>query len=76
MVKKRSAVLRAIEALGGPVSTADVVGVRYQSVAKWKRSERVTGLLHAYRLSEASGIPLEDFAKDLEATASASSRRE
>ena len=66
MRKRASAVERAIEALGGPVKTADAVGVRYQSVAAWRKKGAVTNLLLAYRLSKASGIALEEFARDLE----------
>jgi hypothetical protein len=62
------AVERAIEALGGPQKTADAVGVRYQSVAAWRKKGVITSLKLAYRLSKESGIPLEDFARDLENT--------
>jgi hypothetical protein len=63
---RQKAVDRAVAKLGGPVATADRVGVRYQSVYLWQRQGFVSDLVYAYRLAEAAGIDILEFVKDLE----------
>ena len=63
---KHKAVNRAIAKMGGPVATADYLGVRYQTVNLWQKNGCLTDLLHAYRLSKATGIDISEFANDLE----------
>jgi hypothetical protein len=63
---RRKAVDRAIIKLGGPVATADCVGVRYQSVNLWQKKGYISDLLYAYRLAKAAGIDISEFVKDLE----------
>ena len=60
------AVDQAVVKLGGPVATADRVGVRYQSVYLWQKQGYVTDLVYAYRLATASGIDIAEFVKDVE----------
>jgi hypothetical protein len=64
--KRQRAVDQAVENLGGPVATADRVGVRYQSVYLWQKQGFVTDLVYAYRLARASGIDIAEFVRDVE----------
>lgn len=63
---KLKAVDRAVQTLGGPVATADHIGVRYQSVNLWQKKGYISDLLYAYRLAKATGIDISEFVKDLE----------
>jgi hypothetical protein len=63
---RQKAVDRAVAKLGGPVATADRVGVRYQSVNLWQKKSYVSDLVYAYRLAKAAGIDISEFVKDLE----------
>ena len=62
---RQRAVNRAVAKLGGPVATADHVGVRYQSVYLWQRQGYVSDLVYAYRLAKAAGIDISEFVKML-----------
>ena len=72
---KHKAVDRAIEKMGGPVATADYLGVRYQTVNLWQKNGYLTDLLYAYRLSKATGIDISEFANDLELARELDARR-
>lgn len=52
---------QAVAKLGGPVATADFLGIRYQTVNKWRKRGYVADLLYAYRLSKATGIDISEF---------------
>jgi hypothetical protein len=69
------AVDRAIEKLGGPVATADFLGVRYQTVNNWQKKGFVGDLVHAYRLAKAANVDIADFVKDAEEARGASRPR-
>ncbi len=72
---KHKAVDRAIEKMGGPVATADYLGVRYQTVNLWQKNGYLTVLLYAYRLSNAAGLDFLEFANDLESARELDTRR-
>jgi hypothetical protein len=63
---RQKAVDQAVAKLGGPVATADRVGVRYQSVYLWQKQGYVSDLVYAYRLAKAAGIDIAEFVKDVE----------
>ena len=63
-VSRQSAVARAVEAVGGPTKAALLCGVSNGAVHDWLRKGRVTSLRSALKLSEKSGIPIEEFAAD------------
>jgi hypothetical protein len=63
---RQKAVDRAVAKLGGPVATADRLGVRYQSVYLWQKQGYVSDLVYAYRLAEAAGVEILEFVKDVE----------
>ncbi len=58
---EENAVARAITLVGGPTKAARLCGVSNTAVHRWIRSNSVTLLKHALRLSRASGIPIEEF---------------
>jgi len=57
---------RAVAKLGGPVATADFLGVRYQTVNNWRKKGYIADLLYAYRLAKAVGIDISEFVADAE----------
>jgi hypothetical protein len=59
--KKDNAVVRAVSALGGPTKAAGICGVSNTAIHKWMRRGSITLLKHALRLSQASGVPIEEF---------------
>ena len=63
---RQKAVDQAVAKLGGPVATADRVGVRYQSVYLWQKQGYVSDLVYAYCLAKAAGIDIAEFVKDVE----------
>ena len=63
---RQKTVDQAVAKLGGPVATADRVGVRYQSVYLWQKQGYVSDLVYAYRLAKAAGIDIAEFVKDVE----------
>lgn len=64
--RKNNAVARAVSTLGGPTKAAGICGVSNAAVHKWIKRGSVSLLVHALRLSRASGIPIEEFADDQE----------
>lgn len=66
---------RAVAKLGGPVATADFLGIRYQTVNKWRKKGYVADLLYAYRLSKATGIDIAEFVSDLESARELDAKR-
>jgi hypothetical protein len=61
-----AAVDRAVIKLGGPVATADFLGVRYQTVNNWRKKGYIADLAYAHRLARATGIDISEFVNDLE----------
>ncbi len=61
-----AAVDRAVMKLGGPVATADFLGIRYQTVNNWRKKGYIANLAYAYRLAKATGIDISEFVRDLE----------
>ena len=62
----QTAVARAVKAVGGPTKAAILCEVSNAAVHDWLRKGRVTSLRSALKLSEKSGIPIEEFAQDEE----------
>jgi DNA-binding transcriptional regulator YdaS (Cro superfamily) len=58
---EENAVARAVAVVGGPTKAARLCGVSNAAVHRWIRSGSVTLLRHALRLSQASGVPIEQF---------------
>ena len=56
-----NAVARAVAVVGGPTKAARLCEVSNAAVHRWIRSGSVILLRHALRLSQASGIPIEQF---------------
>jgi DNA-binding transcriptional regulator YdaS (Cro superfamily) len=56
-----NSVARAVAAVGGPTKAARLCGVSNAAVHRWIRLGSVTLLRHALRLSQASGVPIEQF---------------
>ncbi len=54
-------VARAVAVVGGPTKAARLCGVSNAAVHRWIRSGSVILLRHALRLSQASGVPIEQF---------------
>ena len=63
---ERTAIARAVDAVGGPTKAAVLCGVSNAAVHDWLRKGRMTSLRSALKLSEKSGIPIEEFAADEE----------
>jgi hypothetical protein len=63
---RKSVVARAVEAVGGRSKAAILCGVSHNAIHNWLRKGRVTSLRSALKLSEKSGIPIEEFAADEE----------
>jgi DNA-binding transcriptional regulator YdaS (Cro superfamily) len=63
---RKSTIARAVDAVGGPTKAALLCGVSNGAVHDWLRKGRVTSLRSALKLSEKSGIPIEEFAEDEE----------
>jgi DNA-binding transcriptional regulator YdaS (Cro superfamily) len=61
---EENAVARAIAVVGGPTKAARLCGVSNAAVHRWIRSGSVILLRHALRLSQASGVPIEQFVGD------------
>jgi hypothetical protein len=59
--RRSNAVARAVALIGGPTKTARVCRVSNSAVHNWIQSGSVGLLRHAFRLSRASGIPIEEF---------------
>lgn len=57
-------VARAVAAVGGPTKAARLCGVSNAAVHRWIRSGSVILLRHALRLSQASGVPIEQFVEE------------
>jgi hypothetical protein len=64
--KRKTAVARAVQAVGGRTKAAILCGVSHTAIHNWLRKGRVTSLRSALKLSEKSGIPIEEFAQDEE----------
>jgi hypothetical protein len=60
--KKDNAVAVAVASLGGPTKAARACAVSNAAIHKWIQRGSVSLLVHALRLSRASGIPVEQFA--------------
>jgi len=58
---EQNSVARAVAIVGGPTKAARLCGVSNAAVHRWIRSGNVILLRHALRLSQASGIPMEQF---------------
>lgn len=61
--KKRpdNAVARAVAAVGGPTRAARVCNVSNSAIHKWINKGSITELRHAFPLSQASGVPIQEF---------------
>lgn len=59
--REENAVARAVAVVGGPTKAARLCGVSNAAVHYWMHSGSVRLLRHALRLSQASGIPIEQF---------------
>jgi hypothetical protein len=59
--RKTNAVALAVSALGGPTKAARICEVSNAAVHKWIQRGSISGLRHALRLSQASGVPIEQF---------------
>ena len=59
--QEANAVARAVGLVGGPTKAARLCGVSNTAVHRWMRSGTVILLRHALRLSQASGVPIEEF---------------
>jgi DNA-binding transcriptional regulator YdaS (Cro superfamily) len=64
--ERKTAVARAVAAVGGRTKAAVLCGVSHTAIHNWLRKGRVTSLRSALKLSEKSGIPIEEFAADEE----------
>jgi predicted site-specific integrase-resolvase len=64
--RKDNAVARAVSAVGGPTKAARICQVSNAAIHKWLRRGRISLLVHAVRLSRASGIPIEEFVGESE----------
>ena len=62
--KEENAVARAVALVGGPTKAAILCGVSNSAIHYWIQSGNVALLRHALRLSQASGIPIEQFVGD------------
>jgi hypothetical protein len=62
--ERKTAIARAVEAVGGPTKASVLCGVSNTAIHNWLRKGRVTSLRSALKLSEKSGIPIEEFAAD------------
>jgi hypothetical protein len=60
--KTDNAIARAVASLGGPTKAAIACRVSNAAIHKWIQRGSVSLLVHALRLSRASGIPIEEFA--------------
>ena len=58
---EENSVARAVAGVGGPTKAARLCGVSNAAVHRWIRSGSVILLRHALRLSQASGVPIEQF---------------
>jgi DNA-binding transcriptional regulator YdaS (Cro superfamily) len=54
-------VARAVSIVGGPTKAARICGVSNAAIHKWLQRGRISLLVHAVRLSRASGVPIEEF---------------
>jgi len=59
--RRSNAVARAVARVGGPTKAARVCKVSNSAIHNWIQSGSVGLLRHAFRLSRASGIPIEEF---------------
>jgi len=59
--RKDNAVAVAVASLGGPTKAARACGVSNAAIHKWIQRGSVSLLVHALRLSRASGVPIEQF---------------
>ena len=64
--KKDNAIARAVASLGGPTKAARACGVSNAAIHKWIQRGSISLLVHALRLSRATGVPIEQFAADEE----------
>jgi hypothetical protein len=62
--KKDNAIARAVASLGGPTRAARVCGVSNAAIHKWIQRGSISLLVHALRLSRATGVPIEQFADE------------
>ena len=62
--KGENAVARAVALLGGPTKAARICAVSNSAVHYWIQSGSVGLLRHALRLSQASGVPIEQFVEE------------
>lgn len=58
---QENAVARAVQAVGGPTRVATLCGVSNTAVHRWIGFKNVPLLRHALLLSQASGVPIEQF---------------
>jgi hypothetical protein len=66
MLRKRrrrqdNAVTRAVEVVGGPTKAARICCVSNAAIHKWLQRGSISLLVHAVRLSRASGVAVEEF---------------
>ena len=59
--RQDNAVARAVSIVGGPTKAARICRVSNAAIHKWLQRGRISLLVHALRLSRASGVPIEEF---------------
>jgi DNA-binding transcriptional regulator YdaS (Cro superfamily) len=59
--RKTNSVAVAVSAVGGPTKAARICGVSNAAIHKWIQRGSISGLRHALRMSQASGVPIEQF---------------
>ena len=64
--KTDNAIALAVASVGGPTKAARICRVSNAAIHKWIQRGSISFLVHALRLSRASGIPVEQFASEEE----------